>query len=130
SLVLIVLADQLGRSIGDMYRGAIIPGLGLTALYIAYVIFIAFFKPKSAPAIPPEARTFIEPNGSHGTPSLLILMAISVVAGVFGVKLLLPADAPVDETVVMGTLTWGATAFVLALLNKGLRLGLLSRIAE
>lgn len=130
SLVLIVLADQLGRSIGDMYRGAIIPGLGLTALYIAYVILIAFWKPKSAPAIPPEARTFLEPNGSHGTPSLLVLMAISVVSGVLGVKLLLPADAPVDESIVMGTLTWGATAFVLALLNKGLRLGLLSRIAE
>ncbi|MBP6020548.1 MAG: TRAP transporter large permease subunit [Burkholderiaceae bacterium] len=130
SLVLIVLADQLGRSIGDMYRGAIIPGLGLTALYIAYVIFIAFWKPKSAPAIPPEARTFIEPNGSHGIPSLLVLMAISVASAVLAVKLLLPTAAPVDESIVMGTLTWGATAFVLSLLNKGLRLGLLSRIAE
>lgn len=130
SLVLIVLADQLGRSIGDMYRGAMIPGLSLTVLYIVYVMFIAFLKPKSAPAIPPEARTFIESNGSHGVPSLLILMGISVVSAVVGVRWLLPETAPVDETIVMGTLIWGGTAFVLALLNKGLRLGWLSKIAE
>src|SRR3989338_4410006 len=37
SLVLIILADQLGRSVGDMYAGAIFPGLVLTALYVGYV---------------------------------------------------------------------------------------------
>src|SRR6195256_972820 len=37
SLVLIVLADQLGRSVGDMYQGAILPWLGLTAMYLFYV---------------------------------------------------------------------------------------------
>ena len=41
SLVLIVLADQLGRSVGDMYAGAIIPGLMLTGLYCAYVCFVS-----------------------------------------------------------------------------------------
>jgi tripartite ATP-independent transporter DctM subunit len=57
SLVLIVLADQLGRSVGDMYQGAILPGLGLTALYFVYVMGRAIFNPASAPALPPEART-------------------------------------------------------------------------
>ncbi len=56
SLVLIVLADQLGRSVGDMYAGAIFPGLILTALYAAYVIGLTMFRPQAAPALPPEAR--------------------------------------------------------------------------
>src|SRR3954466_14218756 len=57
SLVLIVLADQLGRSVGDMYAGAIFPGLVLTALYALYVLGVTLFRPEAAPALPPEART-------------------------------------------------------------------------
>ncbi|HEY3077263.1 MAG TPA: TRAP transporter large permease subunit [Burkholderiales bacterium] len=56
SLVLIVLADQLGRSVGDMYAGAIIPGLVLTALYASYVFGVSVFYPKAVPALPAEAR--------------------------------------------------------------------------
>jgi tripartite ATP-independent transporter DctM subunit len=56
SLVLIVLADQLGRSVGDMYAGAIIPGLVLTALYASYVLGVSLFRPKAVPALPPSAR--------------------------------------------------------------------------
>ena len=56
SLVLIVLADQLGRSVGDMYAGAIFPGLLLTALYAGYIVITTFVNPKAAPALPPEAR--------------------------------------------------------------------------
>ena len=57
SVVLIVLADQLGRSVGDMYRGAIVPGLVLTGLYAAFVLGVTIVRPRSAPALPPEART-------------------------------------------------------------------------
>jgi tripartite ATP-independent transporter DctM subunit len=57
SLVLIIMADQLGRSVGDMYQGALIPGLVLTAMYVGYVVLVAIFKPAMAPALPPEART-------------------------------------------------------------------------
>ncbi|CAM5183031.1 TRAP dicarboxylate transporter, DctM subunit OS=Castellaniella defragrans (strain DSM / CCUG 39792 / 65Phen) OX=1437824 GN=BN940_03056 PE=4 SV=1 [Castellaniella denitrificans] len=130
SLVLIVLADQLGRSIGDMYKGAFLPGFALTGLYILYVVAMALFKPKSAPAIPPEARTFVEPNGGHGIPSLLALMALSVGVSVAGVEFLLDDGAHVDELIVTSILVWGAAAFVMAGLNKILRLGLLSQIAE
>ena len=56
SLVLIVLADQLGRSVGDMYAGAILPGLVLTALYALYVFGTTVVYPNAAPALPPEAR--------------------------------------------------------------------------
>ena len=57
SLVLIVLADQLGVSVGDMYRGALLPGLILTGLYVLYVFGITIVQPSAAPALPPEART-------------------------------------------------------------------------
>jgi len=56
SLVLIVLADQLGRSVGDMYAGAILPGLVLTAMYAGYVLLVSFVNPKAVPALPAEAR--------------------------------------------------------------------------
>ncbi len=57
SLVLIVLADQLGTSVGDMYTGALVPGLVLTGLYAAYVLGVSLFKPQWVPALPAEART-------------------------------------------------------------------------
>jgi tripartite ATP-independent transporter DctM subunit len=57
SLVLIVLADQLGRSVGDMYAGAIYPGLILTGLYAIYILGTSFMFPKVAPALPAHART-------------------------------------------------------------------------
>jgi tripartite ATP-independent transporter DctM subunit len=57
SLVLIVMADQLGKSVGDMYEGAIVPGLVLSALYASYVLLATLFKPSAAPALPKEFRT-------------------------------------------------------------------------
>jgi tripartite ATP-independent transporter DctM subunit len=57
SLVLIVLADQLGKSVGDMYQGALVPGLTLAACYMGYVLLVSLVKPQAAPALPPQART-------------------------------------------------------------------------
>jgi tripartite ATP-independent transporter DctM subunit len=56
SLVLIVLADQLGRSVGDMYQGAILPGLVLTGMYLLYVFAVSVLFPDAAPALPAHAR--------------------------------------------------------------------------
>jgi tripartite ATP-independent transporter DctM subunit len=57
SLVLIVLADQMGASVGDFYEGALIPGLSLAALYGVWVAIVSLVKPSAAPGCPPEART-------------------------------------------------------------------------
>ncbi len=57
SLVLIIMADQLGKSVGDMYKGAFMPGFVLTGIYMAYVLGCTVLKPQWAPALPPEART-------------------------------------------------------------------------
>ena len=52
SLVLIVLADQMGKSVGDMYAGALLPGLVLTLLYALFVFGFSMVKPGAAPALP------------------------------------------------------------------------------
>ena len=129
SLVLIVMADQLGKSVGDMYKGAFIPGLTLTALYVGYVVLVSFVRPKWVPALPPEARVFREPNGKTGGTSLLVLTVIAIAAGVAFAKTR-PADAPVDELVVMCTMVGIALPFLLAVANKVLKLSLLSAMAE
>ncbi|MBU4612388.1 TRAP transporter large permease subunit [Achromobacter sp. GG226] len=130
SLVLIILADQLGRSIGDMYRGAIIPGFLLAGSYIAYVIILSYLKPNTAPAMPPEARAFREPNGASGNRSLVVLMLFAAVVA-WGVDLaVMSPDAAVDEKIVFGLLAWGLTAFFVAIINRIFKLGLLSQIAE
>src|SRR5918911_2080867 len=72
SLVLIVMADQLGRSVGDMYEGAFLPGLILSSLYAGYVLLMSIFFPKSAPGLPPQARTL-----GHGVLSLIVALLVT-----------------------------------------------------
>lgn len=57
SLVLIVLADQLGVSVGDLYKGALVPSLVLTGLYVLFVFMVTLIKPEAAPGLPLSART-------------------------------------------------------------------------
>ena len=83
SLVLIVLADQLGRSVGDMYAGAIVPGLVLTGLYMGYVLLMSIIRPNSMPALPPDARTL----GSGITSLIVALIAATAIA--YGAHLVL-----------------------------------------
>ena len=83
SLVLIVMADQLGRSVGDMYEGAFLPGLMLAGLYAGYVVLVTMLFPKAAPGLPVEAIEYREDDGSRGLVSLAVLfVASSVVGGV------------------------------------------------
>lgn len=56
SIVLVVLADQLGQSVGDLFKGALLPGLMLSGLFALYVFWIAWRRPACAPAIPKEDR--------------------------------------------------------------------------
>jgi tripartite ATP-independent transporter DctM subunit len=130
SLVLIVMADQLGRSVGDMYEGAFIPGLTLAGLYALYTLGISLFRPGWAPALPPEARTLREPGGSSGTPSLAVLAIVSTASAAAFAKFYLAADAPTDEMLVISTAVGVGVAFAASVVNHALKLGLLSRLAE
>ncbi|MBB1594400.1 TRAP transporter large permease subunit [Achromobacter sp. UMC46] len=130
SLVLIILADQLGRSIGDMYRGAILPGFLLAGTYVVFVIIKSYLKPESAPALPEEARSFQESNGTRGGRSLLVLMVISALSAYFVGQYIEADTAPVDEQIVLSLLIWGLTAFIIAGVNKVFKIGMLSALAE
>ncbi|MBI5908390.1 MAG: TRAP transporter large permease subunit [Betaproteobacteria bacterium] len=130
SLVLIVMADQLGKSVGDMYAGAFIPGLCLAGLYALYAGGIALFKPSWAPALPLAARTFREPDGGSGVASLALQVIVAVAVALAFAKYHYPPDAPTDELLVVSASVGVGVAFVAAVINRLLKLGLLSRIAE
>jgi TRAP-type mannitol/chloroaromatic compound transport system permease large subunit len=139
SLVLIVLADQLGRSVGDMYAGALVPGLMLVGLYLLFVVACAIFVPKMVPALPPEARIYREPSGASGHRSLLALFALCAVAGFAWSRVhqavinpLIKRDlpAPGDEVFIMSMTVASFLALFLALANKYLKLNLLSRLTQ
>jgi len=139
SLVLIVLADQLGRSVGDMYAGALIPGLMLVGLYLLFIAAVAFIKPKWVPALPQEARIYREDTGSSGHRSLLVLFAVCAVAAfawsqVHGQLINAWIDrttpAPGDERFILSMTVGSFLALGLAIGNRVLKLGLLSKLAE
>ncbi len=130
SLVLIIMADQLGRSVGDMYEGAFIPGLTLAGLYAVYALGITLVKPAWAPALPLEARTLREPDGSSGTRSLIVLVIAATATAVAFAKYRYGPDGPTDEMLVVSTAVGVGVAFAASVINHFARLGLLSRIAE
>jgi TRAP-type mannitol/chloroaromatic compound transport system permease large subunit len=129
SLVLIVLADQLGRSVGDLYKGAFIPGFTLTGLYILYVLACSIVRPAWAPALPKEARTIRQPDGTSGLRSLIIVLALAVAGALLFAKTR-PEATPTDELIVVSLCVGVGIAFLLAVANSVLKLALLSRMAE
>ena len=133
SLVLIIMADQLGRSVGDMYAGAFIPGMVLASLYAGYVLLVTLVKPKWAPALPLDARTLREPDGSAGNRSLAVLALVAVATAVAFWHLYynrLHPEVTTDVRLVICVSLGTAVAFVAAVINKVTGLGLLSRLAE
>ncbi len=139
SLVLIVLADQLGRSVGDMYAGALLPGLLLVGLYVLFIVGVAIFKPAMVPALPPEARIYREPNGKSGHVSLFFLLVLCTVVGyvwatfhdgIMTAWLERTLPSPDDEIVIMSMTVASLVALALAIVNRITGLGLLSRLAE
>jgi TRAP-type mannitol/chloroaromatic compound transport system permease large subunit len=139
SLVLIVLADQLGRSVGDMYAGAVVPALMLVGLYALFVVAVSIVRPAWTPALPPEARVFREETGASGHNSLFVLLGIAVLLGLtwsrVHERLINPLldrqlPAPADETFILSMTVASFAALALAAANRVLRLGLLSRLCE
>jgi len=139
SLVLIVLADQLGRSVGDMYSGALIPGLLLVGLYILFIVAVAIFKPDMVPALPPEALLYKEDNGKSGHRSLLVLVLIcgavgygwaQVHDGLMTKWLERAVPSAGDEIVIMSLTLASLTGLALAVINHITKMHLLSRLAE
>ena len=136
SVVLVVLADQMGVSVGDLFMGSLVPGLMLAGFYALYVVGVAVVKPEAAPALPAEERTV------HGAalamrvakvmmpPLVLILLVLgSIFAGIatpteagalgaVGAMVLAALNGRLDKSALQGTMqeTTRLTAMVVYLL--------------
>lgn len=120
SLVLIVLADQLGRSVGDMYKGALIPGLMLVGAYTLYIVVTSIISPAKVPALPSEARTL---RGSK----LLLKVITSLVPPLVLIFLVLGTIFLGIATPTEGGAMGAVGALALALANRKLNLGLIQQ---
>jgi tripartite ATP-independent transporter DctM subunit len=114
SLVLIVMADQLGRSVGDMYEGAFVPGITLAGLYAVYIFLMTIMYPHTAPGLPAEAVGFREDSGQRGLPSLAIL---AVASGVFGWFVMRDSNTHGADFVVLTMFNGIVFAFAVAVVN-------------
>ncbi|RME72689.1 MAG: TRAP transporter large permease subunit [Planctomycetota bacterium] len=83
SVVLVVLADQIGASVGDLFRGALVPGLLIAGLYAAWVAWTAWRKPELAPALPPEQRA-LAPRALARRVLLVMLPPLALIVIVLG----------------------------------------------
>ncbi|CUX05857.1 permease component of C4 dicarboxylate transporter [Agrobacterium fabacearum S56] len=120
SLVLIVLADQLGRSVGDVYKGALVPGLLLVGAYTLYIIVTSIISPAKVPALPLEARTL---RGSK----LLLKVITSLVPPLVLIFLVLGTIFLGIATPTEGGAMGAVGALALALANGKLNLGLIQQ---
>jgi GntP family gluconate:H+ symporter len=141
SIVLIVIADQLGQSVGDMYRAAFIPAFALVGIYVVAMLVLAVVRPKWLPALPPEALVYHEANGATGHKSLGVLAVAGAAVGwaVFAyypaIKVALGGDPtlvpPTDEKVVMSLMGGIGFCWLAAVVdNKLLRTNWLSQLAR
>src|SRR5262249_52963000 len=121
SLVLIVMADQLGKSVGDMYQGAFIPGLTLAALYALFVAISSIVRPGAAPALPADGIVVRDQNGRVGYASLGVVVVAAFAAAYFLADYL---------NVIWAVALAGLGAYVVAVADKQLTLGLISRLAQ
>ncbi|MGQ3672780.1 TRAP transporter large permease [Xanthobacter sp. TB0136] len=119
SLVLIVMADQLNRSVGDMYAGALLPALALTGVYALYIFVVSIFFPSATPGLPPEAQTLREAEAAPAMPHILGALSAAGFAVLIatGSWPAMTADV-LSETVNMAV--WGVGSFiVLYVVMKG-----------
>src|ERR1700731_1829627 len=131
SLVLIVMADQLGKSVGDMYEGAFIPGIALAGMYAVYTFIISIAFPKATPGLPAEAVGFREDDNSRGLWSLLLL---AIASAVFGWFMMRHSDTHGADFVVLcmffGILFAFAVAVVNWIVNRMTGVRFLARMAQ
>ena len=123
SIVLIVLADQLGVSVGDLFRGALIPGVMLAVLYMLYIGGIAIVRPERVPALSKEIRD-AERQGLGRRVVLVMLPPLVLILVVLGS--IFAGIATPTEAGALGALG----AMILAAFNKRLTWKCLRETAE
>lgn len=124
SLVLIVMSDQLGRSVGDMYVGALLPALMIMGMYCLYIFGLTLLSPRKVPALPIEARTL-----GGGVTSLMVVITVAV--GVhFALYEFVFAELRYETRFVWSATIATALALGFSLINRQFKLGIISRLAE
>ncbi|WP_292386798.1 TRAP transporter large permease subunit, partial [Mesorhizobium sp.] len=123
SLVLIVLADQLGRSVGDMYAGALIPGLVLTGIYMLYILIMSIVRPNSMPALPLEARTL-----GHGVISLMVALLVTGAISYAAYRYLAPTHG--DNADILGATVGVIVIYIVAIADQRLHINMMSKLAQ
>ncbi|MBA3984444.1 MAG: TRAP transporter large permease subunit, partial [Acidimicrobiia bacterium] len=123
SLVLILLAQQMGVPVLALFKGALLPGIMLAGLYALYVVYVAIRRPADAPAMPVEERTYkgtalLRELVVSIVPPLLLILAVlgSIFQGI----------ATASESGAVGALG----ALVIAAFNRSLRWSMLSEAAR
>jgi len=84
SIILIVLGDVMSVSVGDLFMGAVLPGLTLVSLYITYILIRAYINKEDAPATVSEEKVNLWQVLSAIVPPLLLMLAVlgSIFAGI------------------------------------------------
>jgi len=123
SLVLIILADQLSISVGDIYRGALTPSLMLAGFYLVFVFMLTLFRPSMVPALPAAARTL------HGK-ALLMKAGASILPPLVLIFLVLGTIFLGIATPTEGGAMGAAGALALALAKRRLSLDLLKQAMD
>jgi tripartite ATP-independent transporter DctM subunit len=115
SVVLIVLGDQLGVSVGDLFLGSLVPGLAMASFYLLYVVGMAIFQPKQAPALPAAVTDISKAALARRVVLVMLppLLLIVIVLGSIFAGLATPTEAGA-----MGVIG----ALVLAAINRRLSL--------
>lgn len=124
SIVLVLIGDIVGVSVGDLFMGAVLPGLLLVGLFTAYILIAAFFRPDIAPAISKEELAQISPRqlvvrvGKALIPPMFLIVAVlgSIFAGI----------ASPTEAAAVGAV--GAT--LLTILNKKFSIAILREVMQ
>ena len=124
SIVLVLIGDIVGVPVGDLFMGAVLPGMVLVGLYIVYIVLISFLKPEWAPSIPAEELATLTPGvlfrkfSRALVPPLFLILAVlgSIFAGVAS-----PTEAA-------GVGAVGAT--LLTILNRKFNLGVLREVMD
>lgn len=122
SLVLILLADITGQSVGTLFAAAMVPGLVLAGLYCVYILIVAYAKPEAAPPIPLEERSALSGAALVKKAIFVIGPPLALVAAVLGA--IIGGVAAPTEAASMGALG----SLIVALLHRRLTGSLLLEV--
>ncbi len=124
SIVLVLVGDILGVPVGDLFLGALIPGVSLAGLYILYLIGVSMIRPESMPPLSPEERSLFTPGQLWLKTAKAVLPAITLMVAVLG-SIFFGIAAP-TEAAALGA----SGALLLTILKRRLNLTMLREVMQ